>query len=75
MKYALTNMEDKSESKEGGYAVRHSLMPVSDFSSDSESGQHKNLNPLAAAYPTLFPYGIGGIEASREKKIGFNEHI
>jgi len=75
MKYALTNMEDKSELKEGGYAVRHSLMPVSDFGSGQRGECNPNLNPLAAAYPVLFPYGIGGIEASREKKIGFNEHI
>ncbi|KAG2125704.1 uncharacterized protein EDB93DRAFT_1110038 [Suillus bovinus] len=75
MKYALTNMEDKSELKEGGYAVRHSLMPVSDFSSGQHGECNPNLNPLAAAYPVLFPYDIGGIEASREKKIGFNEHI
>ncbi|KAG0695956.1 hypothetical protein DFH29DRAFT_758462, partial [Suillus ampliporus] len=49
--------------------------PVSDFGSGQHGECDSNINPLAAAYLVLFPYGIGGIEANREKKIGFNEHI
>ncbi|KAG2132149.1 uncharacterized protein EDB93DRAFT_1107981 [Suillus bovinus] len=73
MNYALTNLEDKS--KEGGYAVRHSILPVSDFGSGWHGEPDPKLNPLAAAYPILFLYGIRGIEGHREKKIGFDEHV
>ncbi|KAH7930556.1 hypothetical protein BV22DRAFT_1000478 [Leucogyrophana mollusca] len=77
MKYALTNMDD--ESKEGGYVVRHSRLPVSDFgkwqADDGSNGTALQVNPLAAAYPKLFPYGVGGIEADHNKTVGFDEHI
>ncbi|KIK79550.1 hypothetical protein PAXRUDRAFT_36425 [Paxillus rubicundulus Ve08.2h10] len=72
-KYAVTNMGDKS--KEGGYAVCHSHLPVSEFGSGRQGDPNPMINPLEAVYPTLFPYGIGGIEGDREKTIRFNEHI
>ncbi|KAG2103162.1 hypothetical protein BD769DRAFT_1630898 [Suillus cothurnatus] len=53
MKYALTNMEDQSKE---------------DFGSGWRSEPDPKMNPLAVAYPILFPYGI-------EKKIGFDEHV
>jgi len=31
-------------------------------------------NPLAAAYPVLFPYGIGGIEAEQPIKVTLKDH-
>ncbi|KAH7926341.1 hypothetical protein BV22DRAFT_1009279 [Leucogyrophana mollusca] len=75
MKYALTNMDDNS--KEGGYVVRHSRLPVSDFGRQrsEDNPSQSRVNPLAAAYPKLFPYGVGGIEANRIKTVGFDEHI
>ncbi|KAG1772012.1 hypothetical protein EV702DRAFT_1181371 [Suillus placidus] len=48
---------------EGGYAVHH-------------RGEESNrINPLAATYLKLFPYGVGGIEAMQTKSVGFDEHI
>lgn len=71
MKYTLMNLGDKSE---GGYAVCHSRGPVSDFARD-QGGELNRINPLAATYPKLFPYGVGGIEETRTKTVGFDEHI
>lgn len=75
MMFALTNIEDTS--KEGGYAVCHSHAPVSDFGMPRPGESHgpHHVNPLAAAFPLLFPYGIGGIEEERKKSVGFNEHV
>ncbi|KAG1764658.1 hypothetical protein EDD22DRAFT_1042520 [Suillus occidentalis] len=74
MKHALTNLGDPANN-EGGYAVRHSGLPVSDFGRNPGGEESKRINPLAATYPKLFPYGIGGIEATRTKYVGFDEHI
>ncbi|KAG1859029.1 hypothetical protein DFJ58DRAFT_715769 [Suillus subalutaceus] len=71
MKYALMNLDDN----EGGYAVRHSHNPVSDFARDRGGKESNRINPLAATYPKLFPYGVGGIEAMRTKSVGFDEHV
>lgn len=71
MKYGLTNL--LGEGKEGGYAVRHGQNAISDFGRDLE-GQEQDMNPLAAAFPTLFPYGQGGFEKSCRQYVSFNEH-
>lgn len=71
MKFALPNMEDK----EGSYVVRHGLQPLSEFGQTRGNDKPPRQNPLAAAYPLLFPYGIGGIESCRQRTIGFDEHI
>ncbi|KAF8416207.1 hypothetical protein L210DRAFT_3656731 [Boletus edulis BED1] len=65
MKYALANQQDS----EGGYIVRHGVKPLSEFGTGRGDRTAPTENPLAAAYPVLFPYGIGGIEAKRERKI------
>ena len=70
MNYALTNLFDVS--KEGGYAVRHSMRPIDDFGENAR--QTGNMNPLAAAFPILFPYGFGGIEAERQTKVNLRDH-
>jgi len=59
MMYALANLYDNSQ--EGGYVVRHSMRAINDFSQTAT--QTGTRNPLAAAFPILFPYGVGGIEA------------
>jgi len=64
--YALANLQDSSQ--EGGYAVRHSKTAITDF------GQNATRNPLAAAFPVLFPYGVGSIEAERKVKLSLREH-
>lgn len=70
MAHALANLFKASE--EGGYAVRHSMRPINDFGENAtENGA---LNPLAAAFPVLFPYGVGGIEAERQTKVSVRDH-
>lgn len=78
MMWALAN---SAAGKEGGYANRYSRDAVNMFGRprerdlDTESLNHPRRNPLAAAYPTLFPYGVGGIEADRETDVGIAEHV
>ncbi|KIL66814.1 hypothetical protein M378DRAFT_62686, partial [Amanita muscaria Koide BX008] len=57
---------------EGTYEVRFGQRFVRDFPDRSAAG--KNLpNYSASAFPTLFPYGIGGVESQTE--LSFIEHI
>ncbi|KAF8443785.1 hypothetical protein L210DRAFT_3611238 [Boletus edulis BED1] len=63
------------EGKESGYIVRHGSKPISEFGKGRVNEADPKHNPLAAAYPLLFPYGIGGIEAHRERAVGFEEHV
>lgn len=59
------------EGKEGGYAVRHSRNPVCDYPQhNTEDG-----NYFEKAFPCLYPYGMGGIEAIWDKVVEFREHI
>lgn len=67
---------------EPGYAVRHSRKPVSDFprpsahpgdTSDTES--RNQVNYSVYAFPCLYPYGEGGIEAERSVPVSFAEHV
>ncbi|KAL1762116.1 hypothetical protein FB107DRAFT_285550 [Schizophyllum commune] len=63
------------EGEEGGYIVRHGSRFVSDFGpggrrqrreADFTVGDHhKEENFFEKAYPMLFPYGRGGLEATR----------
>ena len=62
MKYALANMDDKKE----GYIVRHRARLISEFGTSLQNHDSPLRNPLAAAYPVLFPYGIGGIETKQD---------
>lgn len=71
---------DGSSCREGGYAVRHSRTPVNDFghtkakSKDSTStSTPKNFSVYA--FPCLYPYGEGGIEAERETPVSMQDHI
>ncbi|KAG2114679.1 uncharacterized protein F5147DRAFT_769999 [Suillus discolor] len=66
MMFALTNI--KNTSTEGGYAVHHSNAPVSDFGMPHPGESHGSchVNPLAAPFPLLFLYGIGGIEEEQK---------
>ena len=71
MMNAMNNMVGGSE--EESYAVRHSGHPVPDFG--RFQGSERTINPLAATFPKLFPFGVGGIESDRRKMIGFQEHV
>jgi hypothetical protein len=68
---AMNNMVGASE--DDSYAVRHSHHPVPDFG--RFQGSERSINPLAATFPRLFPFGVGGIESDRPKSVGFQEHV
>lgn len=68
---AMDNMVRAS--REENYAVRHSRYPVPDFG--RFQGSERSINPLAATFPRLFPFGVGGIESDRQKTVGFQEHV
>ncbi|KAG9015584.1 hypothetical protein FRB94_000189 [Tulasnella sp. JGI-2019a] len=80
MLYALANVMDESRG-EGGYAVRHSNNAVNDFgrprrgASEQEREFLQSHNPMTSAFPGLFPYGEGGIEANRDVPVSFTNHV
>ena len=81
MKWGLANMW--KDGREGGYAVRHSRQPVSDFPprADCEDQDGDGACPgdqpnfFEKAFPCLYPYGQGGLESKRPVSIDFPEHI
>jgi len=73
MKHALNNLDE--ENLECGYAVRHSQQPISDFGTGYHGQPNPEINPLVAAYPILFPYGVSGIEAPKVRSVGFDDHV
>ncbi|OCH83703.1 hypothetical protein OBBRIDRAFT_742815 [Obba rivulosa] len=77
MLWGLSNLW--AEGKEGGYAVRHSHRPVNDFgrprTSENSPTESAELNFFEKAFPCLFPYGTGGIEASRPVIVDFRNHV
>lgn len=74
MMWALANA---AGDEEGGYAIRHGRTPVNMFGRPrrNEPEDPKRRNPLAAAYPCLFPYGVGGIEDDRPVSVSFAHHV
>jgi len=58
------------------YAIRHSGQPVSDFP-PQQKGNHTYSVPnfFERAFPCLYPYGQGGLEAKRPTPIQFKDHI
>ena len=76
MAWGLMNMWKRGQ--EGAYAVRHGREPVSDFPPRQEdcigSDTAARPNFFEKAFPCLFPYGLGGIEAYRPVQIDFREH-
>ncbi|KIL62632.1 hypothetical protein M378DRAFT_58184, partial [Amanita muscaria Koide BX008] len=58
--------------KEGTYDIRPGQRFVKDFPDRREQADGAP-NYSASAFPTLFPYGVGGIES--QANIGFIEHI
>jgi len=70
------------EGKEGAYAVRHGQNFTSDFGASQARDKHAHRqnkcnqpNFFKKAYPCLFPYGVGGLEADRETQLDFCEHV
>lgn len=77
MLYGLANLW--KEGSEGGYSVRYGRKPVSDFGRP-QRGENRPYNPQAGnfwerAFPCLFPYGRGGLEADRETPVAFMDHV
>ncbi|KIO04742.1 hypothetical protein M404DRAFT_52669, partial [Pisolithus tinctorius Marx 270] len=70
MAQALANFNDNTQ--EGGYVVRHGNAPINDFPPSMQSPAM--WNPLGTAFPVLFPYGRGAIEAERPVNISLREH-
>ena len=82
MLWGLANLWKNDQ--EGGYLVRHGGQPVNDFGfpqrREGETSQKKTYDPnlpnlFEKAFPCLFPYGRGGIEATRETDVDFREHV
>ena len=69
--------------QEGACAVRHGRDPVSDFpprpkngdSQENRSDTSAEPNFFEKAFPCLFPYGLGGIDARRPVEIDFPNHV
>lgn len=81
MVWALANLWN--EGHEGGYHVQHSQHPVNDFGHPRNCRAHDSTPELDSdhsnffekAFPCLFPFGCGGIEADQEVPLGFQEHV
>lgn len=61
-------------------AVRHGSTPVNTFGRPRQGEGLTDVDPeretfFEKAYPCLFPYGRGGIEADREVEVDFRMHI
>lgn len=62
------------------YAVKRGSAFVSEYprvnptSGETWQGTPEDPNHLLGAFPTLFPYGEGGLEVARERKITYEEH-
>jgi hypothetical protein len=71
---AMMNLWNRNQ--EGLYGIRHSYRPISDFPIRSETRDLlTESNVFKKAYPCLYPYGCGGIEAPRPISINFKDHI
>ncbi len=76
MTWALSNSEEKG-SKECAYAVRYGNQPVSTFGPamcNTDQNPDNVENYFEKAFPTLYPYGCGGIEAPRRTPLPFRKH-
>ncbi|CAK5270204.1 unnamed protein product [Mycena citricolor] len=78
MQWGLSNMWNSGQ--EGVYAVRHGSKPVSDFGRPPRDGGPEPADPnrpnfFERAFPCLFPYGVGGLEADRPVDVTFAEHV
>ncbi|CAK5281219.1 unnamed protein product [Mycena citricolor] len=73
MQWGLANLWKRGE--EGSYAVQHGSRPVSDFGrpqlKSGEPPDPDRANFFERAYPSLYPYGVGGLEADRPVDVKF----
>lgn len=75
MAWGLANLWDQGG--EGSYAVRHGKKPVNDFGQPrrGDVATPDRHNFFEKAFPVLFPFGFGGIEADRSVRVDFVEHV
>jgi len=71
----LLNALSNADFTEPAYDVRHSRQPVSDFGAPRGDYPEPERNPMAAAYPLLFPYGCGGTEGPGTRHLSYEEHV
>ena len=72
MQTGLANLWNASQ--EGPYTIRHGRRPVTDFG-QLKSGGAQVKNYFERAFPCLYPYGRGSIEANRTVQIDFKDHV
>ncbi len=80
MLWGLSNLWD--DGREGGYSVRRGSRPVPDLpprhANLSEPGPSvgtASQNFFERAFPCLFPFGCGGLDAPRTKHLDFRSHV
>jgi hypothetical protein len=75
MQWGLENLSP--DIQESRYLVRHGRPAVSDFGRPryGQPGLADRDNLFEKAFPCLYPYGTGGIEADQPVKIEFAEHV
>jgi len=80
MTWGLENLW--KDSMESAYAVHHGQKPVNDFGrpleknpSLKETLDFDHPNYFERAFPCLFPFGLGGIEANWPNELSFEEHV
>ncbi|QRV95124.1 Helitron helicase-like domain at N-terminus [Ceratobasidium sp. AG-Ba] len=79
MAWGLRNMQsqDVKNRSEWGYAVRYGA-PVNTFGQPPKGkgpADPNRRNFWEAAFPILYPYGVGGIESDRPSQVSFLEHV
>ena len=75
---ALQNTWD--DGQEGGYLIRPGSRPMRDFGRSRPDNQAAIPNAdkgnlFEKAFPALYPYGVGGIEADQPTPLEFREHV
>ena len=75
MAWGLANLSGNEDEK--SYAVRHGSQPVCDFGRPRTGEVHDphRDNFFEKAYPCLFPYGRGGMEADQPINLDLSEHV
>lgn len=75
MKWGLANLQSASD--EADYAVRHSRLPVRDYppsTDDLAPDPRPRDDFFERAFPVLYPYGEGGMEAARPVHMSLAAH-
>ena len=76
MTWALSNSEEKVN-EECAYVVRYGNRPISTFGDMRNTSEDPNHieNYFEKAFPILYPYRCGGVEAPRRTSVSYREHV